>query len=108
MSTTENNNAISSKGDKANPDYFTGKVWVNALVPKDETGHYTIGDVVFEPGCRNNWHKHPAGQILLITDGNGYYQERCKPAKPLKKGDVVIIPSGIEHWHGATRAASRI
>ncbi len=98
-----NQNVIFSRGDKTPADYFTGTAWLNILVPKDETGTYTIGDVVFEPGCRNNWHTHPAGQILLITDGKGYYQERGNPARSLAKGDVVIIPSNVEHWHGATR-----
>lgn len=98
----ENQNPIFPKGEKTPADYFTGTAWLNVLVPQDETGSYAIGDVVFEPGCRNNWHTHPAGQILLVTDGRGYYQERSKPARPLAKGDVVVIPSHIEHWHGAT------
>jgi 4-carboxymuconolactone decarboxylase len=98
-----NENAIFPQGGKAPADYFTGTAWVNMLVPQDETGSYSIGDVVFEPGCRNNWHTHPAGQILLITDGKGYYQEKGKEARLLTKGDVVKIPSNLEHWHGATR-----
>ncbi|MEJ2900902.1 (R)-mandelonitrile lyase [Pedobacter panaciterrae] len=102
METTQNRTAIFPKGDKAPADYFSGTAWVNILVPKDETGHYSVGDVVFEPGCRNNWHTHPAGQILLITDGEGYYQEKGKPARSLSKGDVVVIPSDVMHWHGAT------
>ncbi|WP_212005935.1 carboxymuconolactone decarboxylase family protein [Chitinophaga sp. HK235] len=103
METTENGNAIFPKGEKAPADYFTGTAWVKILVPQDETGTYSIGDVVFEPGCRNNWHTHPAGQILLVTAGKGYYQEKGKPARLLTQGDVVVIPSGIVHWHGATR-----
>jgi len=102
METTQNRTAIFPKGDKAPADYFSGTAWVNILVAKDETGHYSVGDVVFEPGCRNNWHTHPAGQILLITDGEGYYQEKGKPARSLSKGDVVVIPSDVVHWHGAT------
>jgi 4-carboxymuconolactone decarboxylase len=102
METTQNRTAIFPKGDKAPADYFSGTAWVNILVPKDETGHYSVGDVVFEPGCRNNWHTHPAGQILLITDGEGYYQEKGKPARSLSRGDVVVIPSDVVHWHGAT------
>ena len=89
MKISENQNIIFTKGEKASPDYFTGTAWVNILVPQDETGNYTVGDVVFEPGCRNNWHTHPAGQILLVTSGYGYYQERGKSAKSLTKGDVV-------------------
>ena len=106
MNTLENQNAIFPKGEKASADYFTGTAWVNILVPRDETGSYAIGNVVFEPGCRNRWHKHPAGQILLVTDGRGYYQEKGKPARSLTKGDVVVIPSHIEHWHGAAHDSS--
>lgn len=101
MNTQNDQNAIFPKGEKVSADYFTGTAWLNILVAKDETGSYAVGNVVFEPGCRNNWHKHPAGQILLITDGKGYYQEKGKSARSLAKGDVVIIPSHVEHWHGA-------
>jgi 4-carboxymuconolactone decarboxylase len=103
MDTIQNEGVIFPKGEKTSADYFTGTAWLTVLVPKDETGNYTIGNVVFEPGCRNNWHTHPAGQILLVIEGNGYYQERGKPARLLTKGDVVVIPSAIEHWHGATK-----
>ncbi len=100
---SENRDAIFPKGGKAPAEYFTGTAWVNILVPKDETGNFAVGDVVFEPGCRNNWHRHPAGQILLVTGGQGFYQERGKPARFLSKGDVVVIPSHVVHWHGAAR-----
>lgn len=66
-----------------------------------------IGNVTFEPGCRNNWHAHKAtkggGQILLCTAGRGWYQEWGKPAQALKEGDVVVIPTGVKHWHGAAK-----
>jgi quercetin dioxygenase-like cupin family protein len=105
-----NNNTMSTsifpKGNPGPADYFSGEAWVNILVPNDETGTYSVGNVIFEPGCRNNWHTHYTGQILLITDGDGFYQERGKAAQPLKAGDVVVIPSGIEHWHGASRDSS--
>ena len=101
MSTSENQNTIFSRGEKTAAEYFTGTSFLNVLVPKDETGSYTIGNVEFEPACRTNWHTHPAGQILLVTDGKGYYQEKGKSARLLTKGDVVVIPSHIEHWHGA-------
>jgi 4-carboxymuconolactone decarboxylase len=103
MKSIENLNPIFPKGEKTPSDYFTGTAWLNILVPKDETGRYTIGNVDFEPGSRNNWHTHPAGQILLITHGKGIYKERGKPARQLSRGDVVVIPSLVEHWHGATR-----
>jgi 4-carboxymuconolactone decarboxylase len=106
MDTLKNQNIIFPQGEKTSSDYFTGTAWLKVLVPKDETGNYTVGNVVFEPGCRNNWHTHPAGQILLVIDGKGYYQEKGKPARLLNKGDVVIIPSNVEHWHGATKDSS--
>ena len=106
MNTLENQNTIFPRGEKTSPDYFTGTAWLKMLVPQDETGSYAIGNVVFEPGSRNNWHTHPAGQILLVTDGKGYYHERGKSARLLTKGDVVVIPSQVEHWHGAAHDSS--
>jgi len=103
---TEEQSAIFPKGERANAEYFTGTAWVNTLVPKDETDTYTVLDVLFEPGCRNHWHTHARGQILLVTSGNGYYQERGNPARSLAKGDTVVIPSGVEHWHGAAKNSS--
>ena len=62
--------------------------------------------MTFEPGCRNNWHIHLAksggGQILICVSGLGYYQEWGKKAQELFPGDVVNIPAGVKHWHGAT------
>ena len=103
MIISEDQNSIFPKGEKVSPEYFTGQAWLNILVPQDETNNYAVGNVLFEPGSRNNWHTHPAGQILLITAGKGYYQERGKPARFLIKGDVVVIPSKVEHWHGGSR-----
>ena len=94
--------AIFPRGQRTPAEYFAGAAWVSSLVPKDETGTFSIGNVEFESGARNNWHTHPRGQILLITDGAGWYQERGKTARSLAKGDVVVIPSGVEHWHGAS------
>lgn len=102
MNSSENQNSIFPKGEKAPADYFTGTVWVNMLVPNDAIFHCQIGNVVFQPGARNNWHTHPAGQILIVTDGTGYYQEKGKPVQLLRKGDVVTILPGVVHWHGAT------
>ena len=66
-----------------------------------------MANVTFEPGCRNNWHIHHAdkggGQILLCTDGRGWSQEWGKEARALRPGDVVYIPAGVKHWHGAAR-----
>ncbi|MDM8159706.1 cupin domain-containing protein [Labilibaculum sp. K2S] len=59
-------------------------------------------NVIFSPGCRNYWHLHPGGQILYCTSGEGYYQEKGKPAQLLKADDVVEIKPNVVHWHGAT------
>jgi 4-carboxymuconolactone decarboxylase len=99
----KNESAIFPKGEKAPAQNFTGTVWLQMLVPQNENINYSIGSVTFEPGARSNWHTHPAGQILLITEGKGLYQERGKPVKPLNKGDVIICDPDIEHWHGASR-----
>lgn len=102
MDTTENQNTIFPKGEKASSDYFTGTTWVQILVAANEVFNTSIGNVTFEPGARNNWHTHPGGQILLVTDGVGYYQEKGKPIQQLNKGDTVTISPGIIHWHGAS------
>jgi 4-carboxymuconolactone decarboxylase len=103
---TTHQNEIFPRGNQGPADYFNGTAWVNILVPKDQTGTYAVGNVVFEPGCRNNWHTHATGQILLIIDGKGWYQQRDQPARPLVKGDIVVIPVNVEHWHGAAKNSS--
>ena len=81
--------------------YFVGQSYLNML----STEQVSIGNVTFEPGCRNNWHIHHAdkggGQMLLVTAGEGWYQEWGKPARKLLPGDVVHIPASVKHWHGA-------
>lgn len=83
--------------------YFSGRSFL-APVSTSQVG---IFNVTFAPGCRNNWHIHKAskggGQILLVTAGEGWYQEWNKPARKLKAGDVVNIPAGVKHWHGAAK-----
>lgn len=81
--------------------YFTGTTHLNMLVTRDETFNSSIGNVTFDAGARTNWHKHSGGQILLVTAGEGRYQEKGKDIQILKKGDVVKIPPNVEHWHGA-------
>jgi len=81
-------------------EHFRGTAWLEMLVA-DPVFNCPIGNVTFEPGARNSWHKHPGGQILLVTGGAGFYQERGKPARRLSCGDVVKILPNVEHWHGA-------
>ena len=80
--------------------YFTGRSWVAPLTSNKELG-VPMYNVTFEPSCRNNWHSHTGGQILIAVGGEGYYQERGKAARKLKVGDVVEIAPNVEHWHGA-------
>ena len=83
--------------------YFAGQAYLQMLVTGDKEFNCPIGNVTFEPGCRNNWHKHPGGQILLVTGGRGWYQEEGKQARELKTGDVVKISANVKHWHGAAK-----
>lgn len=92
---------IFPKGNKVPSDHFIGTAWAEMLVGNNASFNGAIGNVTFEPGARNSWHKHPGGQILLVTDGKGYYQEKGKNARLIVKGDVVVIPPNVEHWHGA-------
>ena len=90
------------KPNDAFAQYFIGQSYL-APISADQVG---IFNVTFEPGCRNNWHIHHAksggGQILICISGRGYYQEWGKKAQELFPGDVVNIPAGVKHWHGAT------
>ena len=83
--------------------YFIGESFLQPLT--DPKGGLFAANVTFEPGCRNNWHIHHAakggGQILICVAGRGWYQEWGKPARQLMPGDVVNIPAGVKHWHGA-------
>lgn len=95
-------NAIFPKGSLGPAENFTGNAWATGLVANDSTYNTLVGNVYFEPGARSNWHVHPAGQILIITDGVGYHQIKGQPRQTLKKGDVVKCPPNVEHWHGAS------
>lgn len=85
--------------------YFVGNSYLNSLT--DPRKSVFMANVTFEPKCRNNWHIHHAasggGQILLCTDGRGWYQEAGKQARELHPGDVVTIPAEVKHWHGAAK-----
>lgn len=96
-------NPLFAIGDK-NENYkqfFIGDSYLNMLAADNGVG---VANVTFEPGCRNDWHIHHNGyQILLVTDGEGWYQEEGKEAQKLTAGDVVHIKDGVKHWHGATK-----
>lgn len=99
-------NYIFPRGDKL-PEiyskYFKGNAYLSMLTSTNNPLEIPIGNVTFEPGCRNNWHRHPGGQILLVTNGCGWYQEEGKKAIELLPGVVVEILPNVKHWHGATK-----
>ncbi len=95
-------NAIFPQGEKGPSETFTGNAYHYGLVDDDSVFTTVVGNVYFEPGARSNWHSHPAGQILIITDGVGYHQIEGQPVEIIKKGDVVKCPPNVRHWHGAS------
>lgn len=96
---------IFPKGDKNEKlaNYFTGQSFLERLVEDNEIP-VGVSNVTFEPSSRNNWHIHRDGfQILLVTGGEGWYQEQGKPAQLLRTGESVIVHEGVKHWHGASK-----
>ena len=96
------NSTIFPLGQKIEPN-FIGDAYLQMVLTDPTPLNAGIGNVTFAPGARNNWHSHTVGQVLLVTGGEGWYQEEGKPAQLLKTGDVVNIPSNVKHWHGATK-----
>lgn len=93
---------IFPRGEKAENINHTGDVWLSELNKADNNVNSQITQAVFAPNAKLNWHTHSAGQILLITEGKGYYQEKGKPVQIVRKGDVVKCLPDVEHWHGST------
>ncbi|UOQ69952.1 (R)-mandelonitrile lyase [Hymenobacter volaticus] len=90
------------KGERGPAAWFTGAVYVHTLVKNDDTFNCASSNVTFTPGARSHWHKHAAGQILMVTEGVGYYQEKGQPIRLLRQGEVIQAQPGVEHWHGAS------
>lgn len=88
--------------NEAFAQFFVGQSHLSTLA-KSPSEDVIVSNVTFEPGCRNNWHVHRGGyQILLVTGGEGWYQEEGKEARFLTAGDVVVTQDGVKHWHGAS------
>ena len=87
---------------KGSPDYFIGSVAIDQRFQRDEPARVGGGIVTFEPGARTAWHTHPLGQTLIVTSGTGWVQREGGPVEEIRTGDVVWIPPGVRHWHGAT------
>lgn len=84
------------------PQYFTGAVVVDPLFGVNAHTQVSGGHVTFAPGARSAWHTHPVGQVLIVTSGKGWVQEWGSEKRAIQSGDVVWIPPGVKHWHGAS------
>ena len=96
------------KGERLPKEWFSGEAILNPLVAKDKNNDFSAGSVTFEPGARTNWHTHPKGQVLIVTEGEGLYQEKGKSVQVIAKGSVVNIPENVEHWHGASSKSKMV
>jgi 4-carboxymuconolactone decarboxylase len=101
LQVTAQDNSIFAKGEISTTDNHTGTVWLKELNGADSIFNYSIAVATFASGAKLDWHIHPGGQMLLITEGTGYYQEKGKPVQTVHKGDVIKCLPGVEHWHGA-------
>ncbi len=95
-------------GAKITNSNFQGTAYLNNLVTADSLNTSAVGSVTFEPGARTKWHMHPAGQILLVIEGVGYYQEKGQQKRIIKKGDVIKCQPNLPHWHGASATNSLV
>jgi 4-carboxymuconolactone decarboxylase len=100
---TRSGSQPSRQGPAAN---FTGSVRVEPLFQAHDPARTSGARVTFEPGARTAWHAHPLGQILIVTAGSGLVQHWGGPVEEILPGDVVRIPPGVKHWHGAAPAAA--
>lgn len=100
--TKSQNELVFPQGEKITNANFTGTAYLQSLIDADSLNAISVGNVTFEPGARSKWHTHPAGQILLVIDGVGYYQEKGKPKQILRKGNAIKCPPDVPHWHGAS------
>lgn len=89
-------------GTLGSADIFTGTVYVEPVFDNRDPFTVNAGKVTFLPGARSHWHSHPAGQMLIVTEGTGWVRQRDGERIVMQAGDVVWTPPGVEHWHGAT------
>jgi len=99
---TQTADSVFPRGELSHSKNHTGNIWLNELNVGDSTFDPSIALATYDAGAKLYWHIHPGGQVLLITEGTGYYQERGKPLQIVHKGDVIKCRQGVEHWHGAS------
>ena len=98
--------SFNDPGIKAPNVHHTGEAWLNFLMQSDETFPYHLTQATFEPGATLDWHKHATPQVLIVTEGKGYYQERGKAPIIIQEGDVLKCNSNTEHWHTSSAKES--
>lgn len=98
MNIVRNGSQPSTKGSQ---DHFTGTVWLDSRFKGTDAARIGGAFVSFEPGARTAWHTHPLGQTLIVTAGRGWVQSQGGRKEEIQPGDVVWIPPGEKHWHGA-------
>ncbi len=92
-----------TEGRKAPNTHYIGEAWLNAIIHDDAELGYNITKATFKANSTLDWHKHSSVQVLIIVDGQAYYQERGKDPVILKTGDVIRCPKDTEHWHSSTK-----
>ena len=95
-----------TEGAKAPNTHYIGEAWLNSLLQADSSFDYNITKATFRANSTLDWHKHGSVQVLIIVDGEAYYQERGKEAVILKKGDLIKCSKDTEHWHSSTKENS--
>ena len=92
-----------TEGTKAPNTHYIGEAWLNAIIHDDKELGYNITKATFKANSTLDWHKHSSAQVLIIVDGEAYYQEKGKEPVILKKGDIIKCEKGTEHWHSSTK-----
>ncbi len=87
-------------------EYFTGNVRMDMEFNTEEPARVGGVRVTFEPGARTNWHTHPLGQTIIVTEGMGWALVEGQPRIEIRPGDIVYFPPGVRHWHGATETTA--
>ena len=92
-------------GPKAPNTHYIGEAFLSGVFQGDSEINYNITKATFRKNSTLDWHKHSTPQVLIVVDGEGYYQERGKEAVILKKGDVIKCEKEVEHWHSSTKVS---
>ncbi len=92
-----------TQGNKAPNTHYIGEAWLNSLLQADESLNFNITKATFKANSTLDWHKHSTSQVLIIVEGQGYYQEKGKKPMLMKEGDVLKCSANVEHWHASSK-----